>query len=146
MSNSWKAALVAVLVSCAALPSAAAQQAAPPRPDRIIHAGRLIDGVASAPRERVSILIAGDRIVALQDGIVQPAVAKVTDLSGATVLFGLIDSHTQFTGEGTADAIVRAVTMGPGDAAVRSTVYANVMKGGVVHRELQSAQTTAAGR
>jgi hypothetical protein len=146
MSNSWKAALVAVLVSCAALPPAAAQQAAPPRPDRSIDTGRLIDGVASALRERVSILIAGDRIVALQDGIVQPAGAKMSDLSAATVLPELFDSHTQPTGEGTADAIVRAVTMGPGDVAVRSTVHANVMKGGVVHRGLQSAQTTAARR
>jgi imidazolonepropionase-like amidohydrolase len=124
MSNSWKAGLIAVLASAGALAAIEAQQSAPPRPDRVIHAGRLIDGVSSAPRERVSILIAGDRFIGVQDGFVPPAGASVTDLSTATVLPGLIDSHTHITGEGTADAIVRAVTLGPVDAAVRSTLYA----------------------
>ena len=102
-----------------------AQQAPPPKPDRIIHAGRLIDGTGTTPRTRVSILIAGDRIVGVQDGFTAPATGvAVTDLSTATVLPGLIDSHTHITGEGTADAIIRAVTLGPADAAVRSTVYA----------------------
>lgn len=124
MSYSWKAGLIALLASAGALAALGAQQAAPPRPDRVIHAGRLIDGVSSAPRERVSILIAAGRIIGVQDGFVPPAGASVTDLSTATVLPGLIDSHTHITGEGTADAIVRAVTLGAVDAAVRSTLYA----------------------
>ncbi|HET9264382.1 MAG TPA: amidohydrolase family protein [Vicinamibacterales bacterium] len=124
MSNSWTAVLVAVLASCAAIVATEAQHASQPRPDHVVHAGRLIDGAASAPRERVSILIAAGRIIGVQEGFVPPAGAGVTDLSNATVLPGLIDSHTHITGEGTADAIVRAVTMGPVDAAVRSTLYA----------------------
>lgn len=46
------------------------------------------------------------------------------DLSRSTVMPGLIDSHTHITGKGTADAIIRAVTLSAVDHAVRSTVFA----------------------
>jgi len=48
----------------------------------------------------------------------------VIDLRTSTVMPGLIDAHTHITGEGTGNAIVRAVTETPLDDAVRSTVYA----------------------
>src|SRR5690242_18445448 len=67
----------------------------------VVHAGRLIDGVNSTVREKVSILIEGDRITAIENGFARPAGAEVVDLSAATVLPGLIDTHTHITGEGT---------------------------------------------
>ena len=50
-------------------PPAAGQQ---PASTVVIHAGRLIDGVSAGPRERVSILVSGDRITAVQDGFAPP--------------------------------------------------------------------------
>jgi imidazolonepropionase-like amidohydrolase len=68
--------------------------------DIVIHAGRLIDGIAKQPRSKVSIVISKDRITAVQDGFVTLEGAEVIDLSTATVLPGLIDDH-QHIGFGT---------------------------------------------
>ncbi len=112
------AALIAVL------PLIGGTEQSTPKVDVVIHAGRLMDGVGTSPREKVSVLIAGDRIASVQDGWATPAGANVIDLRTSTVMPGFIDSHTHITGEGTGNAIVRAVTETPLDDAVRSTVYA----------------------
>jgi imidazolonepropionase-like amidohydrolase len=65
--------------------------------DVVIHAGRLIGGVSSAPRDRVSILVRNDRIVSVEPGFSTPAGAEVVDLSTSTVLPGLIDCHDHIT-------------------------------------------------
>ena len=106
--------------------AALAQTPAPAAVETVIHAGRLIDGTSTTVRERVSVLIAGDRIVDVQPGFAAPAGAKVIDLSSATVMPGFIDSHTHITSELGGNAIVNTVTMGAVDDAVRATVYAKI--------------------
>lgn len=104
--------------------STPARQPQVPPADTVIHAGRLIDGTSAVVRERVSVLIAADRILEVQPGFATPSGARVIDLSRATVMPGLIDSHTHITSELGPNALLEEVTRGAVDAAVRSTVYA----------------------
>lgn len=59
-----------------------------------IRTGRLIDGVSSQPVSDMIVLIEGDRIAAVGHNVRVPPGAQVLDLSGFTVLPGLIDAHT----------------------------------------------------
>lgn len=69
---------------------------APSNAVTIIRAGTLIDGKSDAARHNVTIVIRGNHIESVADGLTAnaPAGANVIDLSKATVLPGLIDSHT----------------------------------------------------
>jgi imidazolonepropionase-like amidohydrolase len=71
----------------------AATAAAAPQPV-YIKAGTLIDGRADAPRANQVIVVRGNRIESVGADTAIPAGAKVIDLSGMTVMPGMIDAHT----------------------------------------------------
>jgi imidazolonepropionase-like amidohydrolase len=62
----------------------------------LIRAGTLIDGKSEKPRHDQAILIRGDRVVSVSNaaGVEPPSGATFIDLSRATLLPGLIDTHT----------------------------------------------------
>src|SRR2546430_3454914 len=61
----------------------------------VIRAGSLIDGASNTPRKNQLIFVRGQRIEKIADASEQiPSGATLIDLSSATVLPGLIDSHT----------------------------------------------------
>jgi imidazolonepropionase-like amidohydrolase len=65
----------------------------PPTQVVAIRAGRLFDSRAGTLLNNQVILIRGDRIADVGSAVVIPPDARVIDLSGATVLPGMIDAH-----------------------------------------------------
>ena len=87
----WSAIVVPVLILTFALGQSGSTPAA-----TVIRAGTLIDGKSDQPRHDQVIVIRGNRIESVSDAANAkiPSGATVIDLSQATVLPGLIDSHT----------------------------------------------------
>jgi imidazolonepropionase-like amidohydrolase len=73
-----------------------AQQPSSTAPTIVIRAGTLIDGKSDTPRHNQVIVIQNNRIVSVSDAgePTAPSGQTIIDLSKATVLPGLIDSHT----------------------------------------------------
>lgn len=114
----------------------------------IVHAGRLIDGVGRAPRDNVSIIIDQGRIVDVVNGATPPGEGdQVIDLSGHTVLPGLMDMHVHLTGELSRKSYLEEFTLNPPDVAFRAVGYARrtLMAGFTTVRNLgDDGQTTVA--
>src|SRR5881398_2659467 len=117
-------------ISTIALVAASLAQAPAAPAVIVIRAGMLIDGKSGEPRHDQVIIIRGDRIESVSDAssAKAPAGATVIDLSKATVLPGLIDSHTHIflqgedPAEGGYDA--QLLKYGLGYRAARATVSA----------------------
>jgi imidazolonepropionase-like amidohydrolase len=86
--------LLSLVMVCAVAPKAQAQKV-DPGALTVIRAGTVIDGLGDSPKKNQLMFVRGERIEKIADGsTVVPVGAKVIDLSNATVLPGLIDSHT----------------------------------------------------
>jgi imidazolonepropionase-like amidohydrolase len=76
--------------------AAAAPAAEPGARPIVITAGAMIDGLAGRPRANIAVVIRGNRIVTIRDRDAKdlPPDAERIDLGSATLLPGLIDTHT----------------------------------------------------
>ncbi len=102
MKHLWWALVLAVAASLAAQDSKPSNSQAV----TVVRAGTLIDGRSDKPRHDQVIVIQGDHIESVSDASSAklPAGAAVIDLSKATVLPGLIDSHTHIFLQGESPA------------------------------------------
>ena len=104
----------------AALPTLAAAQPAP-GPTVLVRAGNLFDSEAGRMVGPRDILIRGDRVAEVGQGLTAPDGSTVLDLSRCSVTPGLIDAHThllleQPMGEGLSAVVAR-------DQSVQGDVY-----------------------
>ena len=91
----------------------------------VIHAGRLIDGVADEVRIEVSIVVDGENIVEVKAGRVRPSRGDtLVDLSEFTVLPGLMDMHTHLSMEFSRDTYLKRFQLNAADYALAAAVNA----------------------
>jgi imidazolonepropionase-like amidohydrolase len=94
MGRYWRVALAGALVMHSMISTCGAQTKGAAPKKVAIRAGRLIDGKSDTPMTNALILIEGDKIISVTPGGAAPAGVEVIDLSKATVLPGLVDTHT----------------------------------------------------
>lgn len=119
MTRPTLAACAAALI--AALMPVAAHAQRGPQPVVLVRAGDLFDSEAGRMIGPRDLLIRGERVVEVGQGLTAPEGATVIDLSGCSVVPGLIDAHThllleQRNGEGLSDVAAR-------DQGVQGDVY-----------------------
>lgn len=121
--------LLAILLWCASAANGQASPASKP-PLIVIRAGTLIDGQAESAKKNQLVFVRGNRIEKISEGSEAiPSGAQVVDLSAATVLPGLIDSHTHI--------------FLWGEDPAKGGYDANILKAGIA---LRAARATYAAR
>ncbi len=99
---------------------------APTHGETLIHTGRLIDGIEPKPREKVTVVVDGDRIVAVEEGYRQPGSNdQVVDWRNGTLMPGFIDMHTHLSSNGGKGAYMDPFNKNPADLALRAAANAN---------------------
>ena len=87
----------------------------------VIHAGLLINGEGSVPSPEMSIVIEGSKIQSIETGYITPDTEdEFIDLSGYTVLPGLMDMHVHLSSEYSKNSYQERISLNAGDYAIRA--------------------------
>jgi imidazolonepropionase-like amidohydrolase len=86
--------------------------------------GHLFDAPSGTMRGKTTLIVEGERISEVRDGIATAGTDKVVDLSALTCLPGLIDSHTHLMMETSPKTSLERTRLNGSDYAFRSTQYA----------------------
>src|SRR6218665_470577 len=96
-----------------------------PLPRTLIYCGSLIDGKSKIQSQRVTIMVEGNKITAVDKGFTTPATGdQVIDLGKKTVMPGLIDMHVHLEEESSKDLQLRRFVQSDADIAFLSAMYA----------------------
>jgi imidazolonepropionase-like amidohydrolase len=91
----------------------------------IIQCGNLIDAKSNDVQPQMTIVVEGNKIVAIDKGFTKPGKDdKFIDLSKKTVLPGLIDMHVHLEGETNKDQVLQKFTLSEADIAFKATAFA----------------------
>lgn len=105
----------------------------------LIHCGKLIDGKNRSAQNQMTLVIEGKMIVAVEKGYtIANTGDELIDLSGKTILPGLIDLHVHLEGETNKDQALQRFTLNDADVALRSALFARktLMAGFTTVRDL----------
>ena len=90
-----------------------------------LHCGRLIDGQQNQAQEKMTLVVEGDQIVAVEKGFTAPGAGdSLVNLSGKTVLPGLFDLHVHLESESSPTSYTERFRLNDADVAFRAAVYA----------------------
>lgn len=105
----------------------------------LIHCGTLIDCTGSEVKKEMTIIVEGNKIIAVEKGYKAPTgTDKVVDLKNKTVMPGLMDMHVHLEMESRKGGSIDQFTLNPADYAFNSVVIANttLMAGFTTVRDL----------
>ena len=112
----------------------------------IIHCGALINGSSDDVAKKVSVIISDGKILEVTKGFTKPRTDDtLIDLSGYTVLPGLMDMHVHLSGESNPKRYMERFTLDLDDYAFRATQYAErtLMAGFTTVRDLGGSVNTS---
>ena len=104
-----------------------------------IQCGTLIDGVSNTPKTSMTIVVEGNKIVAVENGFRQGSgTDKLIDLKNKTVTPGWIDMHVHLEDETSKTQYAERFTLNPTDYAFKSVGFAEttLMTGFTTVRDL----------